>query len=317
MRLFKPYLVVFSVFLPPYIGAAYADILSLDDALRATYTACVDIDDNLHDLKVLAGINTAVTAVGTAAGIGATTVGFIKANKDKLIEKLELERLKKIEDSGVNSGIKNPAKNDVLANVEQFHLANASDISEIETDIEELTEQSKNLGNWRTGLLATNTATNIASVAISASTIKKDDYQGQIDACISATKTLNTAIMQARMNGENVAEAENIYNACIEYEYVDITPIIKRGTGALISSGIGAATGLAGTVISGVANSDKTRNDNSDAGKKKEKDLNTAANVLSVGATAASVSATVFNATQIAAIKKVASVSEKCTGVLK
>ena len=198
-----------------------------------------------------------------------------------------------------------------------FNENQSDDLTDVETEIEKLTKQSKNLGNWRTGLLATNTATNIAGVAISASTIKKDDYQGQIDACISATKALNAAIMQARMNGENVAEAENIYNACTEYEYVDITPIIKRGTGALISSGIGAATGLAGTVVSGVANSDKTRNDNSDAGKKKEKNLNTAANVLSVGATAASVSATVFNATQIAAIKKVAAVSEKCTGVLK
>ena len=61
----------------------------------------------------------------------------------------------------------------------------------------------------------------------------------------------------------------------------------------------------------------KTRNDNSDSGKQKEKNLNTASNVLSVGATAASVTATVFNATQIAAIKKVAKVSEACTGVLK
>jgi hypothetical protein len=198
------------------------------------------------------------------------------------------------------------------------YLNNYSQVTkENVNDLKTLKDQSKKLGNWRTGLLATNAATNIAGVAISASTIKKDDYQGQIDACISATKTLNTAIMQARMNGENVAEAENIYKACTEYEYVDITPIIKRGTGALISSGIGAATGLAGTVISGVANSDKTRNDNSDAGKKKEKDLNTASNVMAIGATAASATATVFNATQIAAIKKVAAVSESCTGVLK
>ena len=35
------------------------------------------------------------------------------------------------------------------------------------------------------------------------------------------------------------------------------------------------------------------------------------------GDTAASATATVFNATQIAAIKKVAKVSESCTGVLK
>jgi hypothetical protein len=194
--------------------------------------------------------------------------------------------------------------------------ANKQDKKQPKT-ITELQEQSKKLGNWRTGLLATNAATNVAGVAISTSTIKKDDFKGQIDACISATKALNTAIMQARMNGENVTEAEDVYKSCAEYEYVDISPIIKRGTGALISSSIGAATGLAGTVVSGVANTDKTRNDNSKDGVKKEKDLNTAANVLSVGATAASVSATVFNATQIAAIKKVATVSEKCTGVLK
>jgi hypothetical protein len=91
--MFKPYIVVFSMFLLHPMGAAYADILSLDDALRATYTACVDIDDNLHDLKVLAGINTAVTAVGTAAGVGASVTGFVKSNKDISIEQLE-EQLK-------------------------------------------------------------------------------------------------------------------------------------------------------------------------------------------------------------------------------
>jgi hypothetical protein len=42
----------------------------------------VGIDDELADLKKMAGINTAVTAVGTAAGAAATTVGIIKANKD-------------------------------------------------------------------------------------------------------------------------------------------------------------------------------------------------------------------------------------------
>ena len=32
-----------------------AEVLSLDDALRATYIACVGIDDNLADLKKMAG----------------------------------------------------------------------------------------------------------------------------------------------------------------------------------------------------------------------------------------------------------------------
>ena len=313
-------LLVFGTFLSCFVSTTNAaDMLSLDDALRATYTACVDIDDRLHDLKVLAGVNTAVTSVGTAAGIGATVTGVVKSSTDRKIAQLERELQKYIIDNGGLPSILGDKDLDGFMTDFEKHLkesANKQDKKQPKT-ITELQEQSKKLGNWRTGLLATNTATNIAGVAISASTINKDDFQGQIDACISATKALSSAIMQARMNGEDVTEAEGIYKACTEYEYVDISPIIKRGTGALIPSSVGAATGLAGTVVSGAANSNKVRNDNTDAGKQKEKDLNTAANVLSVGATAASVSATVFNATQIAAIKKVATVSEKCTGVLK
>ena len=43
----------------------------LDNALRATYMACVGIDDELADLKKMAGINTAISAVGTATATGA------------------------------------------------------------------------------------------------------------------------------------------------------------------------------------------------------------------------------------------------------
>ena len=85
----------------------------------------------------------------------------------------------------------------------------------------------------------------------------------------------------------------------------------------MISSAVGATTGLVGTVTSAMANTDKTRNDNTVAGKQKEKNLNTAANVMSGATTVASGAATAFNATQISAIKKVATVAEKCTGVLK
>ena len=76
-----------------------AEVLDLNTALQNTYRACVGIDDNLHDLKVLAGVNTAVTAVGTGLGVGAAATGFVKASTDKKIEQLEkeektLERLK-------------------------------------------------------------------------------------------------------------------------------------------------------------------------------------------------------------------------------
>ena len=68
-------------------GVSHADTADLNTVLQNTYRACVDIDENLHDLKVLAGVNTAVTAVGTASGVGASATGFAKASKDASIER--------------------------------------------------------------------------------------------------------------------------------------------------------------------------------------------------------------------------------------
>lgn len=297
---------------------ASANVLPLDDALRATYIACVGIDDELADLKTMAGINTAITSVGTAAGIGATVTGFVKADKDKQIEKLEMVRLQKISESNINSGTNNGNMSDNLAALDTYYQSHKNDsYNDIDSEIEKLTKQSKNLGNWRTGLMAGATATNVAGAIIAGTNKVDGDLQTQIDNCISNVKTLQNSIMQARINGEDISEAQSIASACGEYEYVDVSKINNRAKGAMISSTVGAATGLAGTVTSAMANTDKTRNNNTDAGKQKEKNLNTASNVLAIGTTAASATATVFNATQISAIKKVAAVAEKCTGVLK
>ena len=295
---------------------ASANVLPLDDALRATYTACVGIDDELSDLKTMAGINTAITSVGTAAGVGATVTGLVQADKDKQIE-VKLEKLREIEQ-------KNPDLQSTDAEWDNFEsgltseLANAKiEVEKYQAEIEKLNKQSKKLGNWRTGLMAGATATNVAG-AIIAGTNKVDaDLQTQINNCISSVASLRNSMMQARINGEDVSEAETIASACGEYEYVDVSKINNRGRGAMISSTVGAATGLAGTITSATANSNKIRDAQGDAAQQKEKNLNTASNVLAGATTVASATATVFNATQISAIKKVAAVAEKCTGVLK
>ena len=298
--------------------AASANILPLDDALRATYTACVGIDDELSDLKTMAGINTAITSVGTAAGVGATVTGLVKADKDKQIEKLEMERLQKISESNINSGTNNGNMSDNLAALDTYYQNHKNDsYKDIDSEIEKLTKQSKKLGNWRTGLMAGATATNVAGAIIAGTNKVDGDLKTQIDNCIGSVKTLQNSIMQARINGMDVSEAESIASACGEYEYVDVSKINNRAKGAMISSTVGATTGLVGTVTSAMANTDKTRNDNTESGKQKEKNLNTASNVLAGATTVASATATVFNATQISAIKKVAAVAEKCTGVLK
>ena len=304
------------LFLMFLLWPGYATEIALNDALRATYTACVGIDESLHELKVLAGINTAVTSVGTAAGVGAAATGFVKAAKDKEIT-VKLDKLREIEAKNPNVTSSETDWNVFSASLQSELESAKQEIERYQVELAELNRQSKTLGNWRTGLLAGNTATNIAGAAIAGTNRVDSDLQSQIEKCKSSVVNLRGAIMQARINGSDVSEAETIASACGEYDYVDISKINKRGTGAMVASSVGAATGLAGTVTSGVANSNNVRDNNTSEGKQHEKNLNTAANILSVGATASSLTATVFNATQISAIKQVATVAEKCTGVLK
>ena len=306
------------IFLCPILlcEGTYAEPLNLTTALQNTYRNCVNLDDELHDLKVLAGINTVVTAVGTGVGVGAVATGFAKERTDKEIAEME----KYLQELNVAAQQQTDEPTRVNITDDEIHALFADEDTEYittEQEMEKLTKKSKNLGNWRTGLIATNTATNIAGAIIANKSKVNKDLQTLIDKCIDSVKELNNSIVAAKMNNEDITEAQQIYAACREYEYIDLSPINKRATGAMVATSVGAVVGGVGTITSGVANSDKIRNDNTDAGKKKEKDLNTASNVLAIGATAASATATVFNATQIAAIKKVAKISEACTGVLK
>ena len=279
--------------------------LTMDAALRATYTNCVGINDALHDMKVKAGINTAVTGVGTGLGIGATATGIAKAKTDAKIE----SKFRTLTDWS------STAPNIPIASSSEWLSKFKSQYGEVEAnELEKLMQKSKKLGNWRTGLLAGNTATNIAGAAIAGTNKVKEPLEKQIENCKASIKDLSRAISQAKLNGDDTREATEIESACKGFEYVDITKINNRATGSMASSIVGAGTGTVGVIVSALANSDKVRNDSD---RQKEKNLNTAANVLSAGSTVASATATIFNATQIKAIKEVADVAEKCTGVLQ
>jgi len=296
---------------------ADADVLDLTTALQATYRTCVGIDDDLYDMKKLAGINTAVTGVGTGLGVGAVATGLSKAKTDRQVADLErlLDKLKEMttDPDGGNTTVTKEAKDAFYTQFEQSYDIALQNKPKTQNQLDELNKKSKKLGNWRTGLLAANTATNIAGVLIANKNKVSDDLQSKIDRCVTNVKGLKNSISAAKAAGEDTAEAEQIYDACRDYEFVDLSPINKRAKGAMISSAVGIVTGGAGTATSAMANSNKVRQGD----EQKEKNLNTAANALAVGSTVASASATVFNAAQIAAIKKVANVSVKCSEVLK
>ena len=193
--------------------------------------------------------------------------------------------------------------------------------ADLSSHLDELNEKSKTLGNIRTGTMATAAATNIAGTVIAGTNKVKGDLQSQINNCIASTKVLANVRMQARIDGsatdEELDKTQDIITKCSAWETVDMSKIDNRATGAMVSSAIGATTGIAGTITSASANSNAVRDDNSDAGKKKEKNLNTASNILAGTTTAASGVATIFNATQISAIKRASDVADECEGALK
>lgn len=278
-------LVIFSLLF--FCGTVNAATLPLYDALRATYTACVGIDGALADLKTMAGINTAVTGVGTATGVGATVTGFVKAAKDEQI-RVKLSKLRELEQQYDTKSSDAPEYSLWIMEFDNTSDNTRQEIQRLISEHNKLLNQSVRLGNWRTGLLATNTATNVAGAVIAGINRVNMDLQSQIDNCINAVENLQNSIMQARINGEDVSEAEQIANTCNEYKYIDITPINNRGRNSMISSIIGATTGLAGTVVtSAIANTEQTRDGNA----QREKNLNTASNILAVGATTSSAAA--------------------------
>ena len=296
------------------VGVAHANT-DLTAAIENVRTACGNISAELTDMKKMAGIATAVTGGGTVAGGVALGTGIAKANVDKEIE--EWERiLQELAIEQEKAEIVFTVIN--IEDVEKSLAENPVAKLDLDNRLDKLNEKSKNLGNIRTGTLATSTVANIAGAVLSGTNKVKGDLKQQIDECLASVKTLSNVRMQARIDGSandtELAHAENIIRACDTWTTVDVSSINKRSTGATVSSGIGAGLGLAGTITSASANSDGVRNGDD---TQREKNLNTAANVLAGGTTAASLSATIFNATQISAIKRAATVADECEGALK
>ena len=275
----------------------------LNVALDNVRRHCGQISDELADMKRMAGINTAVTGVGTLVGAGATAVGFSKSALDNEIKALEKLPQLQVKDT---QGLKQD-----LVTWTQNVRKTMGEISDVGT------QKSKNLGNWRTGLLATNTVTNVAGTVIAGKNQIKGSLQDQISRCMTSVDVLTHELAQARVDNDvspdDMARVQKIVTECGMWSTVNLNSVNKRAKGASVSSGIGAGVGLVGTITSVLANTDKTRSGNA----RHEQNMNTAANVMAGGATVASASATIFNATQISAIKRAADVADRCEEALK
>lgn len=291
---------------------ARADDIDFQRVLSAAQENCIGIHDRLVKVRNMAGINTAVTGVGTLAAGGALYAGISKNKLDKQVEELEkqLENLENMSDSKFLSFLKQMAAYEDNLAIYQTICAQKKNLE----------KKSKQLGNIRTGLMAGNTATAIAGTVI-ANKNKNDSktIAEHISACLKTIDDLTFVMGQAQASGENekYQKLRQIYDACNKMYTKNLEKISNNSNAAMISSAVNIGTGTAGTITSAVANTNAIRRDNSESGKKKEKNLNTAANILAGLSTGASGVATVFNALTLKAVNDNLNAAQECEEALQ
>lgn len=300
--------------------AALAELYETYETVRQF---CDGISDRISSVSGVSKVNTVVTATGTVTAGGALVAGIMKSQTDKKIEELQ----KKI----CERGGCDPDKVAAMSDEEFLHSVAQPFIRQMELDRElqrlqaekdAATAKSKKLGNWRTGLLVGTTATNVASAIIAGLNRNQSDLIQQITACNAAVDKLRVARTAAINSGVDPIENPmiNEFNTTIEscgaLNVADVEKIEKRMTVVMGTSIGGAVIGAVGAGTSIAANKDSVRNDDTDAGKQKEKNLNTAANVSAGLATATGAVGTGFNISLITLTKKILKSAEQCEGTL-
>lgn len=350
-------IVLFLMLLPVSAIAETNAELALSNAINDVRTQCSGISNDLAPLKKLAGISTAVNAVGTVTGAGGVVSGVAKHNKDleiaggmgkKFAIEIKKDKLQALELSDANQAaienLKKMAPNLDWNNFEKKlnELSNELDnqerqetIAEIEQEEAQIQQQinknqaqSDKYGNIRTGLFATNSATSTASAIISSKTDINKTVQEKIKGCTESVSRLRNASMRYRVENNDVSntvllsKSQQIADKCGEYAYVDTDALRKLANGATISGAVGATTGIAATITSATGTHKKLsdidlKGENLTAEITKQESMDLASNILGGITVATSLTGATLNAVQINKIKKIITVSDECEGVLK
>lgn len=334
--------------------------MNLLSALYNTRAKCGDISQDLTDLKKMAGISTAVNAAGTAVGIGGVVAGAAKWKADKAVaenmgKKMTHEMIKEkitqqylsAENQAVLEKFRETSQDIDWDDVEQkfekyardYAAMNAgekksvltgidADIARDQAAIDAAQKKSDTLGNVRTGLFATNTATSVAGAVLSSKTGLNQTLQEKIKTCLDSLNNLQEAQSRVRFeDGENanvelVQKSQNVMDKCGAYSKVDADKLNKMAKGGVITGSVGAATGLAATITSIAGTKNKLsnvdlRSEDAMSDVNKIGATNIASNTLGGVTAATSAAGTVLNAIQIKKVQEVVTISQECEEALQ
>jgi NAD/NADP transhydrogenase beta subunit len=208
-------------------------------------------------------------------------------------------------------------------------------------ELERLDEQSKNLGNWRTGLIGGATGTSVASAVMAYQNFDLGSLLDKMDRCnvslgqLGSSEAEMSAIPSIVDNADSeLIHARVVLAACSQYDVSKMRSVENQQKTTAISSTIGMGVGAVGTVTSFIANLDSVRhgskvpatktraekadkdvavtNVQTDREKITEKGLNLAANIASGATTVTSGISTGFSIATLATIDSLVGPAETC-----
>ncbi len=316
-------------------------LIELKNKMDIVKESCSGIKQEYDTIFGLNVATSALSAVGTVVSTSALSTGIMKSNKDKEIEKKEeiFDLLKSKTEGLSQEEIRNKAvelveildteRRDIIEGFKKEFTEN--DIDSLKQELDKDVKKSKQLGHARTGLMAGATATSAASMGTSiGSVVGLKKLTEKMQSCNSALKDLKIVKGQvfAELDGKdendatvkqakaNVNKAENIMGSCKEFDNKILTAMYNKSVASASISGVGSAVGLVGTITSAIANTDKTRNNDSDKGKKKEKALNLTSNITAGIVAGTSGTTTILSGITASQVKKESEKAGKCEEVL-
>lgn len=305
----------------PWLVCAEDTVGDAKQFIEATRVTCSGISDEIASVANISKVNTAVTGVGTAAAAGALVAGVKKSYVDEEIDKL----IAQICDNGgcTPDGVDAMSDEEFYTNV-MMPMAEIAELDELRNQM----DKAKKLGNWRTGLMAGTVGTNLASAIISGLNKDQSDLIQHVSACNEMLKAIPEIEVKMKMAGVNpgnnpvMKQIKDIRDWCMPIDVKSVKKIEDRMKVVMGTSIAGTAIGVAGTVTSAMANSDKYTNVESklnltETEKKKEKALNTTANVMAGANVVTGAVETGFNISLITLTKKLIEQAERCEKVLQ
>ena len=305
--------------MPVISFADTAEVISnAQEIMNAARIACSGISDEIAKVANISKANTAVAAVGTVAAGGALVAGIKKSQEEEEIDNLIAEMC-------ANGGC--TADGVRAMSNEQFFNVVLQPMGRI-AELQERIDKSKKLGNWRTGLMAGTIGTNLATAVMSGLNINQSDLVQHITACNDMVDLASNVELELKaagvgpMDSPVVKELGNVKTWCNQINVSDIEKIEKRMKGVMGTSIAGTAIGVVGVGTSAAANSDKYMDASNkvrmfDSDKKKEKALNTTANVMAGANVATGAVETGLSISLITLTKKLIEQAERCEKVLQ